>query len=239
MSQLFLIRHGQASFFAENYDQLSDLGMQQSKILGRAWSKGGFKFDYVWSGTLERQIGTAELVGQVFFDENIFWPKIISDSKLNEFPAEEIMTSLGKHLINTNENVANLLKKYEESETDTYRYRSFHKLLEIFLAEWVRGDYKGVDLPITWEDWSNGVRNSLLEIIDKSGNGKMVAVFTSGGPIGVSVQTALDVPDIKAAELNWRIYNGSVTKYTFDTSRISLDQFNDVSHLPNDLLTYR
>ena len=239
MSQLFLIRHGQASFFAENYDQLSDLGMQQSKILGRAWSKGGFKFDYVWSGTLERQIGTAELVGQVFFDENIFWPKIISDSKLNEYPAEEIMTSLGKHLINTNENVANLLKKYEESETDADRYRSFHKLLEVVLAEWVRGDYKGVDLHITWEDWSNGVRNSLLEIIEKSGNGKMVAVFTSGGPIGVSVQTALDAPDIKAAELNWRIYNGSVTKYTFDTSRISLDQFNDVSHLPNDLLTYR
>lgn len=239
MSQLFLIRHGQASFFAENYDQLSDLGIQQSKILGHAWSKGEFKFDYVWSGTLERQIRTAELVGQVFFEENIFWPEIIRDSKLNEYPAEEIMASLGKHLINTNENVANLLKKYKESETDADRYRSFHKLLEVVLAEWVHGDYKGVDLPITWEDWSNGVRNSFLEIMKKSGKGKMIAVFTSGGPIGVSVQTALDAPDIKAAELNWRIYNGSITKYTFNTSRFSLDQFNDVSHLPNDLLTYR
>ena len=239
MSQLFLIRHGQASFFAENYDQLSDLGIQQSKILGHAWSKGEFKFDYVWSGTLERQIRTAELVGQVFFEENIFWPEIIRDSKLNEYPAEEIMASLGKHLINTNENVANLLKKYKESETDADRYRSFHKLLEVVLAEWVHGDYKGVDLPITWQDWSNGVRNSFLEIMKKSGKGKMIAVFTSGGPIGVSVQTALDAPDIKAAELNWRIYNGSITKYTFNTSRFSLDQFNDVSHLPNDLLTYR
>ena len=120
MSQLFLIRHGQASFFAENYDQLSDLGIQQSKILGRAWSKGGFKFDYVWSGTLERQIGTAELVGQVFFDENIFWPKIISDSKLNEYPAEEIMASLGKHLINTNENVANLLKMGSQNSRNIF-----------------------------------------------------------------------------------------------------------------------
>ncbi len=31
MSELYLVRHAQASFGAANYDQLSDLGHQQSR----------------------------------------------------------------------------------------------------------------------------------------------------------------------------------------------------------------
>ena len=34
MSELYLVRHAQASFGAANYDQLSDLGHQQSRWLG-------------------------------------------------------------------------------------------------------------------------------------------------------------------------------------------------------------
>ena len=36
MSRLFLIRHAQASFLSENYDQLSDHGIDQAKILGES-----------------------------------------------------------------------------------------------------------------------------------------------------------------------------------------------------------
>ena len=34
MSVIYLIRHGQASFGTDNYDQLSALGREQSAILG-------------------------------------------------------------------------------------------------------------------------------------------------------------------------------------------------------------
>jgi broad specificity phosphatase PhoE len=34
MGQLYLIRHGQASFGAEDYDNLSELGHQQAQQLG-------------------------------------------------------------------------------------------------------------------------------------------------------------------------------------------------------------
>ncbi|MAC91942.1 MAG: hypothetical protein CMO99_05305 [Woeseiaceae bacterium] len=69
--------------------------------------------------------------------------------------------------------------------------------------------------------------------------GELIGVFSSGGPIGVSVQTALEAPDMKAAELNWRIYNCSVTKFSFNENRFTLDQFNDTSYLSEELLTYR
>ena len=41
MSELHLVRHAQASFGSDNYDQLSDLGHRQSRLLG-----GHFKLKY-------------------------------------------------------------------------------------------------------------------------------------------------------------------------------------------------
>ena len=73
----------------------------------------------------------------------------------------------------------------------------------------------------------------------RNDSGKTVAVFTSGGPIGVSVQSALEAPDLKAAELNWRVYNCSVTQFTFSGERISLDAFNGTAHLQPEMLTFR
>jgi len=34
MSEIFLVRHAQASFGTDNYDELSDIGWQQSRLLG-------------------------------------------------------------------------------------------------------------------------------------------------------------------------------------------------------------
>ena len=36
-----------------------------------------------------------------------------------------------------------------------------------------------------------------------------------------------------------RVHNCSVTRYTFSGERVSLDAFNDVSHLPVDMQSYR
>ena len=107
------------------------------------------------------------------------------------------------------------------------------------LPRWVEGDYECAEVPVSWADWSGGVRNALQQIMAAAGSGESVAVFTSGGPIGVCVQTILGAPDIKAAELNWRIHNGSVTRFTFSGDRVSLDRFNDVAHLNSEILTYR
>jgi len=45
MGSIFLIRHGQASFGAENYDVLSPLGHQQSEALGDHLGQLGTRFD--------------------------------------------------------------------------------------------------------------------------------------------------------------------------------------------------
>ncbi len=62
MSDIYMIRHGQASFSSENYDRLSTLGCLQSEILGESLSHMGIFFDAIYSGSLERQRHTAERV---------------------------------------------------------------------------------------------------------------------------------------------------------------------------------
>ncbi|MGZ7244367.1 histidine phosphatase family protein, partial [Streptococcus pyogenes] len=54
MGNLYLVRHGQASFGAADYDQLSELGHQQCRHLGAYWRECGQHFDAVFTGTLRR-----------------------------------------------------------------------------------------------------------------------------------------------------------------------------------------
>jgi len=239
MSHLFLIRHGQASFLSDNYDQLSEKGRQQAKVLGEKLASKEIIFDTVFSGGLVRQIDTAEIVANQYATKKIPFPKFQTDIGLNEYPAEEIMTTLGKYLIDNDKDAADLFEKCNNATEELDRHRYFQKLFEIILEYWVQGHNNDIGLSISWMEWSNKVRDTLRNIMMNAGKSELIGVFTSGGPIGVSVQTALDSPQIKAAELNWRIYNSSITKYTFSGSRFSLDQFNDVSHLPDELLTYR
>jgi len=70
--------------------------------------------------------------------------------------------------------------------------------------------------------------------------GRRVAVFTSGGPIGFSVNFAVGGPDRSFLELNWRVRNCSVTGFVFSRDRLTLDSFNQVSHLEDAALhTFR
>ncbi|MGH6638721.1 MAG: phosphoglycerate mutase family protein, partial [Polaromonas sp.] len=58
MGTLYLVRHGQASFGAADYDVLSALGHQQSLRLGEYFKDKGLTFDAALTGTLNRQIQT-------------------------------------------------------------------------------------------------------------------------------------------------------------------------------------
>ncbi len=58
MGTLYLVRHGQASFGADDYDKLSALGHRQSVRLGEHFALKGLRFDAVMAGTLRRHLET-------------------------------------------------------------------------------------------------------------------------------------------------------------------------------------
>eukprot|EP01041_Mallomonas_annulata_P036707 gene36707-59856_t len=58
MGNLYLVRHGQASFGAADYDNLSELGHRQSVRLGEYFAHKGLQFEAVMVGTLRRHAQT-------------------------------------------------------------------------------------------------------------------------------------------------------------------------------------
>jgi broad specificity phosphatase PhoE len=58
MGNLYFVRHGQASFGADDYDQLSELGSRQSVRLGEYLAEKGLQFEAVYTGSLKRHIQT-------------------------------------------------------------------------------------------------------------------------------------------------------------------------------------
>jgi broad specificity phosphatase PhoE len=238
MSELLLVRHGQASMFSDDYDVLSATGVEQAKRLAQHWLGEGFAPDAVWSGTLRRQQQSAAAAGAVFAEAGMPWPVPQCDAGFNEYPADELMPLLLADLGERYPELMSMSAAFEAAHSSAERYRRFHQLLEAVMSHWVAGHCLS-PLPLTWQDFSRRVRDALRRSMDAGGSGQSVVVFTSGGPVGVSVQSALAAPDIKAMELNWRIHNASVTRYTFSGKRVSLDAFNDTRHLPPSLRTYR
>ncbi len=77
-----MVRHGQARPFDANPDKLSELGEEQARQLGAYWKKLDVTFDEVWSGSLERQLRTAEIALDIT-------PQISED--WNEYDANGIL----------------------------------------------------------------------------------------------------------------------------------------------------
>ena len=94
MGTLYLVRHGQASFGAADYDNLSELGHRQSVRLGEYWRERGMTFDAVITGTLKRHrqtwAGIAKGLG-LEHDDALPWPG------LNEYDSEAVISAIHPH----------------------------------------------------------------------------------------------------------------------------------------------
>ena len=60
MSEVYFVRHGQASFGSDNYDLLSEKGPQQARLLGDHFSAQDMQFDHIITGDMVRHRETAE-----------------------------------------------------------------------------------------------------------------------------------------------------------------------------------
>jgi hypothetical protein len=85
------VRHAQASFLAENYDELSPAGEAQSRLLGKYWATRNLRFDRVCVGPRVRHIDTVKLVREVYELGDLGFPEVQIISEFDEYPAEAVM----------------------------------------------------------------------------------------------------------------------------------------------------
>ena len=210
MGQLFLVRHGQASLGAADYDQLSPLGLQQSQRLGEHWRMQGLKFDAVITGALKRHAQTLAGIqhGMGTQHRALIWPG------LNEYDSEAII-----HAIQPGEIV---------KPTTPEGYKHYFRLLRDGLAQWMAGNVSPKGMP-SYTEFAHGVI-SALDHVRQHCNGNVLLV-SSGGPIATAVAQVLHASPETSIELNMRMRNSAVSEFNFNTKRHSLVSFNHLAHL--------
>jgi broad specificity phosphatase PhoE len=239
MSRLFLVRHGQASFLEQNYDKLSEIGEKQSRRLGEYWSRSGLMFRHVYSGPRARQRETARIVGQAYNRAGLLWPEVKSLPEFDEYAGERVMESSLPVLVESSPQVRELKRAFLNAGGTQEKHKSFQRLFEAVIGKWVSGEIR-VDQVEPWPEFCARVHRGLSLICGSNGRGEKVAVFSSGGPIGVTVQRALNLSSESTLKVAWMARNCSFSEFLFSGERFTLSSFNEVPHLDDPaLLTYR
>ncbi len=239
MSSLALVRHGQASFFAENYDQLSPLGEQQARLLGEYWVRRGVRFDEVYTGPRVRQIETAALAGEAFARAGLPWPEPQFLPELDEHQVDRLIKLTMPRLAEEYPQVGQLHADYRAAETPRDKHRTFQLMFERVVMLWVEAKIGAPEVE-SWQAFGERVRAGLRKITDSQQRGRSVAAFSSVGAITVCLQAALECGDRKALDLGWRVRNCSITDFMFSGDRLTLEGFNAYPHLEDESMwTYR
>lgn len=199
LAELLIIRHGQASFGAENYDVLSDLGRAQARAAGEWLRNMGWVPDRVITGALNRQIDTASEMG--------FDPEREEHAGWDEYDFGSL-----------------LLSRFEGKMPDLHsgdRKLHFRTLRET-VFQWQRDE---IENPYeTWAAFVARVEAARAAAVDTKA--KRVLVVSSGGVIGQVAAASLQAPAEHMMNLNLQIKNAAMTRFMFSGSMFSLNEFN-------------
>ena len=211
MGTLYLVRHGQASFGADDYDKLSELGHRQSVRLGEFFALKGIRFDAVIAGTLRRHLETLAGIreGLQQQGEHLPW------DGLNEYDSEAVIATVHPE---------KLVKP-----TSPEMYRAHFRLLRDGLAQWMAGIASPRGMP-SYPQFVAGVTGALDHVRARHHGGN-VLIVSSGGPISTAVGQVLGVRPEVTIELNLRIRNTSITEFAFTPKRHMLVSYNAIPHL--------
>lgn len=239
MGRLFLVRHAQASFLSQNYDQLSTLGEKQASLLGEYWARRNIVFDRVCTGPALRHQHTAQLVSEAYRKAGRNFPSPTIAAEFDEFPGEAVLSESLPQLLASNPKIRELHSVLESAGDDVTKRANFQRLFEAVISMWVSREIT----PPTAESWRQfcaRVNRGLSAFLVKSSKGEIATIFTSGGPISVAVQRALHLSAQDTLRVAWVSRNCSYSEFLFSGKRFMVSSFNTFSHLDDEsLITYR
>jgi broad specificity phosphatase PhoE len=239
MSRLFLVRHAQASFLEQTYDKLSPLGETQAQLLGEFWSRHELVFDRVCSGPCVRQEDTATIVAAAYRKVNLAFPDPLVMPEFDEYQGEAVLERSLSALLESDRGIFALHDAFQASKDSQSRRRTFQKLFEAVIGKWVDGEIPSNSVE-PWRDFSSRVNSGITTFLATGAQSERVAIFTSGGPVGLAVQRALDLSAQNALRVSWMAQNCSFSEFLYSSDRFTLSSFNSVPHLDHpSLQTYR
>ena len=223
MGVLLIVRHGQASFGAADYDVLSDAGWAQGRRLGAWLGEQGIRPTAVVRGDMRRHRETLEAMQET---AGAPWPEPTLDPHWNEFDHLGVLTAV------------------TGTPSHPADRRTFQQVFERATEAWAAGAGDGAHE--TFEEFVARTRGALGRAADLAGPGQTVVVVTSGGPIGICAATLVDPTgaDLTVTARLWQRFNtvaanSGVSRVVVGSTGPRLLTFNEHAHLDAEHLTYR
>jgi len=216
MAELVLVRHGQASFGADDYDKLSELGWRQSRWLGEHFAGRGAGFDRVLRGSLRRHAETLTGIAQGLGRDL----DATEDSRLNEYDSHALLRA---HLKG---------RPMPQGEDRREHFRILRDAMYAWTDGTLEGFSDGTASADAFEPFAE-FRGRVLGALDdlRAGKAKRVLVVSSGGPISAILAEVLGMPQRGVVDLNLQTRNTGITELQSGASRIHCVSFNNVPHL--------
>jgi broad specificity phosphatase PhoE len=239
MALLTLVRHGQASYLADNYDKLSHLGERQARKLGEYWVRTDVTFDQVYYGPAERHIRTGDLAASAFRAAGIAWPTPIPLPETDEYSGIEVMRAFLPGMMEKHEDIRELEAQFRSAGDHGSATRIYDRLFQRITRMWVAGELDSPEVE-SWQKFCTRVDAGIAKVRAAAGRNNRIAIFTSGGVIAATGRAALDLSPQKTLELSWTSRNSSFSEFLFSGERFSFSSFNNLPHLEDPaLITYR
>lgn len=236
MSTLYLVRHGQASFGKEDYDQLSELGYQQAQVTGKYLAKITQPKVFV-SGTLKRQRQTLIEIKKGFSSSDIDCAECIELSEFNEFDHRNILEVVYPNFRETHSEMLKTLMSSSQS------LKEFQVMYKAALLKWIENDG---DFNESFDAFTHRIKigiDKLMTLTCSNDNSNAsVVLVSSAGPISSCMQYGVDLSPESAFLLCEEMVNTAISALKFDESgRAVLSYFNNFQHLvfSDSAVTYR
>lgn len=223
MGQIYLVRHGQASFGSANYDQLSELGMLQSRQLGAWLGVCNLGFQHVVTGGMQRHRQTASacieelLAGR---QSRLTWQ---IDPGFDEFDHHEVMIRHRPEFADRE-----VLKRFLAA--GPAGLQDFQRLFEAGILRWMSGEFDA-EYGQSWAAFRQRCVAALERLANGAARSENTLVFTSGGSIAAICQHLMGLENRHALALTASLVNSAVTKLLCQPGRISLSYLNNFAHL--------
>jgi broad specificity phosphatase PhoE len=241
MTAIYLIRHGQASFGKADYDLLSEKGSEQSRLLGKYWQAMSAP-EKIYSGDLLRHGQTLEHFLLGYESEP---SPVILHSGFNEFNHQELLTCYDAQWKDFSK-MATIMSKHPSAN------KAFQKEFANALLRWTSGKHDN-EYKESWSQFKKRCISALQDVIKQELTARKtttqahqhtnnICIFTSSGTIAVIIQHVLGLSDEKTLIINQQSRNTGVTKLLFSEKNLSIDYFNNYSHLTlagEDWVTFR
>lgn len=214
MTRIVLVRHGQASWHAEDYDVLTDTGHAQALAVGAELRARGIRPELALSGTLRRQRDT--LSGMVA-GAGETWVGVRQgvDARWDELDGDDIIA------VNA-----------PEHSTMTGALRdapaAFDELFRFAMGRWIRGEGEYRE---SCAQFTARVQEAAADLAERLGPDGTAVVATSGGVCNALTSIALGGGPDTWRRLFGTFRNTSITQLGVGPRGLRLISLGEVSHL--------